>query len=216
MRSNLRLARIGGIPVELNVGVLVIVVVICLGLAFGRLPVAAPGLSVWAYLAAGAVAAVLFVASLLAHELAHALVAGRSGMAVDGITLWLFGGVARLRGQARTPGREFTVAVVGPATSVALGGIFGAATVGLYLAGVHLPTAVAGYLAVVNLALTVFNLVPTAPLDGGRVLRALVWRISGDRFRARGAPGPAGGPDAGGHRLPAGPGCRPPYRGSRW
>jgi Zn-dependent protease/CBS domain-containing protein len=185
MKPTLRLGRILGIPVGVNVSVLVIVVLVCLGLAFGRLPAVLPGRPAWVYLLGGLVAAVLFVASLLAHELAHAVVARANGIEVEGITLWLLGGVAQLRTEARSPGSEFVVAVVGPLTSLGLGAVFGVAAVGLDAAGATgVPAAVAGYLAAVNVALAVFNLVPAAPLDGGRVLRAAVWRVTGDRVRA--------------------------------
>jgi Zn-dependent protease/CBS domain-containing protein len=185
MRPTLRLGKIAGIPVGVNGGVLVIIALVAIGLAFGRLPAAHPGRATAAYVVAGLLAAVLFVASLLAHELAHAVVARAKGVEVEGITLWLLGGVAQLRNEARSPGIEFIIAVVGPATSLALGGIFGGVAIGLDAVGAGgLPAAVVGYLATVNIALAVFNLVPAAPLDGGRVLRAAVWRGTGDRVRA--------------------------------
>jgi Zn-dependent protease/CBS domain-containing protein len=185
MRPTVRLGRIAGIPIGVNAGVLVIIVLVGLGLAFGRLPAADPGRPGWVYLIAGALAAVLFVASLLAHEVAHALLARANGIEVDSITLWLFGGVAQLRSEARSPGADFAVAVIGPVTSLALGAVFAAIALGLDAAGVGgMTRAVAVYLAAVNVVLAAFNLVPAAPLDGGRVLRAAVWRITGDRGRA--------------------------------
>jgi Zn-dependent protease len=120
------------------------------------------------------VGAALFLVSLLAHELAHALVARRAGVTVESITFWLFGGVARLGGDAGSP-----------FTSLALAGVFAAAAAGLR--GVGAPSAVAGvpgWLAWTNLWLALFNLLPGAPLDGGRVLRALLWMRHGDRDRA--------------------------------
>ena len=185
MRLTVRLGRILGIPVGVNAGVLVMVVLVSAGLAFGSLPAGHPGRPLPVYLVAGGIAAVLFIASLLAHELAHAVVARATGVEVEGITLWLLGGVAQLRGEARSAAAELAIAAVGPATSVALGALFAAVTAGLSAAGERgLPVAVAGYLAMANVALAVFNLVPAAPLDGGRVLRAAVWRATGDRFRA--------------------------------
>jgi Zn-dependent protease len=125
VRPLLRLGRIAGIPVGINGGVAVIVLPVALGLAFGRLPAAHPGRPLSAYLVAGLVAAVLFVASLLVHELAHAVAARAHGIEVEGITLWLLGGVAQLRGEARSPGGELVIAVVGPLTSATLAGGFG-------------------------------------------------------------------------------------------
>ncbi|MBM7808603.1 Zn-dependent protease [Geodermatophilus bullaregiensis] len=181
MNETFRLGRIAGIRVGVNASVLVIVLIIAGGLALGRFPLVLPGRSSLAYAAAALVAAAAFLASLLAHELAHALVARRNGVEVEGITLWLLGGVARLRGGARTPGAEFRIAGVGPLTSLVLGALFMAAAVLARLAGAGgLPVAVLDYLAVINVSLALFNLVPAAPLDGGRLLRALLWWRRGD------------------------------------
>jgi Zn-dependent protease len=185
MRQTIRLGRIAGVQVGLNGGALVIVVLLAAGLAFGRLPMVDPGRGVLVYLLAGLVAAVLFLASILAHELAHATVARANGVQVDAITLWLLGGVAELRGEPRTPRAEFAIAVVGPLMSALVGGLFIALDYALAAVGAsRLVVSVAGYLAITNLALAVFNLIPAAPLDGGRVLRAAVWRWTGDRLRA--------------------------------
>jgi Zn-dependent protease/CBS domain-containing protein len=185
MRESVRLGRIAGIPVGLNLSVFVIVAILVVALASGLFPGLQPGRSTVEYVAAAAVAAALFLVSLLAHELAHAVVARRNGIEVDGITLWLFGGVARLRSEPRTPGADFRIAVVGPLTSLVIAvvfGILGAAV--LAAAGPGLVVTVLGYLAGVNVLLAVFNLVPAAPLDGGRLLRAALWRWRGDRVAA--------------------------------
>src|SRR6266540_6005079 len=185
MRQTITLGRVAGIRLGLNGGAVVIVVLLAAGLAFGRLPAVHPGQSPVVYLTAGLVAAVLFLASILAHELAHALVARANGVEVEAITLWLLGGVAELRNEPKTPGAEFAIAVVGPVTSGVVGGLFGAVAFGLSSAEAGgIAVAVASYLAVTNVALAVFNLVPAAPLDGGRVLRAAVWRWTGDRTKA--------------------------------
>ena len=184
MSESFRLGRIAGIRVGINVSVLVIVAIVAGSLALGRFPTAYPGRSFLAYALAGALAAVLFLASILAHEIAHAVVARRNGVEVEGITLWLLGGVAQLRGEPRSPGADFRIAAVGPATSVVLGLGFGLLTLVTFALGLGLPTAVLGYLAGTNLVLALFNLVPAAPLDGGRVLRAFLWRRSHDRVRA--------------------------------
>ena len=148
-------------------------------------PFALPGLSRAAYLLMGAMAAILFFTSLLIHELSHALVARAKGIHVAGITLFIFGGVARTSREATTPGDEFQIAGAGPLTSFLLAGIFWGvtyfgATLGLDASVVT----VAGYLAILNLVLAIFNLLPGFPLDGGRLLRAVLWRASGDMTKA--------------------------------
>ncbi|MEU4579071.1 site-2 protease family protein [Nonomuraea sp. NPDC023979] len=182
MRSSISLGRIGGVAVGLNVSVLFIVAILVVGLAFGSFPALFPGRATALYLLAALAAAVLFLASLLAHELAHALVAQRHGIEVPRITLWLLGGVAELRGEPRTPGADLKIAVVGPLTSLACGIVCGA--VAMLLSGAPLAAGVFLYLAGLNVLLAVFNLIPAAPLDGGRVLRAALWARSGDRTRA--------------------------------
>jgi Zn-dependent protease len=108
--------------------------------------------------------------------LAHAVLARRNGIRVESITLWLLGGVAQLRGEPRSPGAGLRIAAAGPLTGLALGVVFGAGASGLLLAGAHaLPVAVFAYLVGINVILVIFHLVPAAPLDGGRVLRAVLW-----------------------------------------
>jgi Zn-dependent protease/predicted transcriptional regulator len=131
------------------------------------------------------VAAVLFLASLLAHELAHAIVARRNGVEVRSIVLWLLGGVAQLEGEPQSPGADFRIAVVGPMTSLAVGVVSGGiGAVAAALGADRLVVAVLAYLAGTNILLAVFNLIPAAPLDGGRVLRAALWARHGNREAA--------------------------------
>ena len=154
-------------------------------LADAALPGAYGGGTRPVYWVAAVVATSLFLASLLAHESSHALVARHYGIGVRSITLWLFGGVAELEGEARTPGADFAIAAVGPGMSVALAGLFAGAQLVLERAGVGgLPLDVTSWLWQINLLLAAFNLVPAAPLDGGRILRAGLWKRSGDRTRA--------------------------------
>jgi Zn-dependent protease len=111
--------------------------------------------------------------------------ARREGVGVDGVTLWLFGGVARLRGEAKTAKSEFKIAASGPAVSLALAAVFAATAVVLHHFGVEsIVVAVAWWLAGINLILALFNLLPAAPLDRGRVLRAILWRRHRDPVRA--------------------------------
>jgi Zn-dependent protease len=185
MRATLSLGRWAGIPVGANVGVLVILLLIGFSLGAWHFPAVYPDEPSWAYVAAGAAAALLLVGSILVHELSHAIVARANGVQVERIVLWLFGGVAQFRDEPRSPGADLATAVVGPATSVVLGGVFGVAGAGwLMLVGDGLTAATLGYLAGINLLLAVFNMVPAAPLDGGRVLRAALWWRTGDRVRA--------------------------------
>jgi Zn-dependent protease len=178
------LGRIAGFPVHVNWSVLVILWLFTWSLA-STLPTTAAGYSAGAYWMAGACGATVLLASLLAHELAHAIVARRAGVKVLDVTLWLFGGVTRLGGQAKTPQTAFRIAVAGPATSLLLAAVFAGAGAGLRTLGVgHIILGVAWWLAGINALLGVFNLLPGAPLDGGQVLRAWLWRRHGDPARA--------------------------------
>jgi len=175
--GNIRLGRIGGVEVRINWSWLVIFALIVWSLADGVFPSQNPGLSRGTHLAMAIVAALLFFASLLLHELGHSWQARREGMEIDGITLWLFGGVSEFKTQFRSAGAEFRIAIAGPLMSLLLGVVF----VLIALAG--LPSAVDGvaaWLGYINLALLVFNLIPALPLDGGRVLRAALWQFRGD------------------------------------
>lgn len=124
MHDTIRLGRIAGIRVGVNWSVLVIFALIVVGLGAARFPAQFPGLSSGAYLVAALATGVVFFASLLAHELAHALVARRNEVQVEGITLWLLGGVARLEGEAADPKADLRIAGVGPLVSLMLGGGF--------------------------------------------------------------------------------------------
>jgi Zn-dependent protease len=185
MTASFRFGRVAGIPVGANWSVLLIGALIAWSLATTILPVQAPGLAPGGYWLAAGLGAGLFLASLLAHELGHALVARRAGLRVRGITLWLLGGVAQLEDEPASPRDELRVALVGPVVSLALAVGFGLAAALLSVAGgPAVAVAVTAWLAVGNLALALFNLLPAAPLDGGRVLRGLLWRRHGSRVRA--------------------------------
>jgi Zn-dependent protease len=188
MFGSIHLGTVRGIPIGANWSVFLIAWLIAWGLAAQMLPSQVPGLSPVAYWLTGSLVAALFFASLLMHELAHAIVARREGLTVEGITLWLLGGVARMGGDARSPGAEARIAGVGPLTSLGLALAFGlvAIVVGATTSGEigALALAAAQWLAVVNLILAIFNLLPGAPLDGGRIARAILWRWRGDKLAA--------------------------------
>jgi Zn-dependent protease/predicted transcriptional regulator len=176
--DGLELGRIAGIRISIHWSWLVVFVLITWSLADTVFPRQNPGLSDTAYLAMAVIAAALFFVSLLLHELGHAIQARREGMEIEGITLWLFGGVAQFRGMFPSAGAEFRIAIAGPLVSLAIGVVFVAAAVVLGLpAGVD---GVVSWLGMINLILLVFNLIPALPLDGGRVLRSALWARSGD------------------------------------
>ena len=189
MKQSVRLGRVAGIPVGAHWSVAVILVIIAELLAVSVLPGAFPHQSAGLYWVVAGVAAVVFLASLLVHELAHALVARRNGVGVASITLWMLGGVAELDGDPPSAGADLRIALAGPAASLAAGLVLFGVGVAIGAAGgPGVAVAAATWLAVMNGFLAAFNLLPGAPLDGGRVLRAVLWRHYGDRGRAeRGA-----------------------------
>jgi len=178
VNPSFELGRIAGIRIGVNWSWLVVFALIVWSLAVGVFPSQNPGLSDGTYIAMALAAALVFFASLLLHELGHARQARREGMEIEGITLWLFGGVAQFKGAFPSAGAEFRVAIAGPVVSLGLGILFVLVAV---FAG--LPSAVEGvvaWLGYINLTLLVFNLLPALPLDGGRVLRSALWYFRGD------------------------------------
>jgi Zn-dependent protease/CBS domain-containing protein len=184
-RGSFSIGSVAGIRIGIHPTWLIIAALFTYWLAVGDLPERFPGWPAIAYVAVGAGVAVLFFASVLAHELSHALVARRFGIEVRDITLFIFGGAATLEGDAKTPRQEALIALAGPFCSLVLG----AALVGgsLLIDQRHVGE-IAGWLGVINFSLALFNLIPAFPMDGGRVLRAVLWRVRGDQFAAtRGA-----------------------------
>lgn len=197
MKSGFRLGRIAGIEVFVDWSLLIIFVVIALSLATGLFPAWHPNWTAAVAWVTALAAAVLFFASVLIHELSHALVGRLRGVTIGRITLFIFGGMAQMQDEPRTWGAEFWMAIVGPLTSLALGVLFlvlasllsqpvalapGQAEHALASLG---PVATLLYwLGPVNIILGLFNLVPGFPLDGGRVLRAVMWAISGNFRKA--------------------------------
>src|ERR1700737_307451 len=186
MNENVSLGRIAGIHVGLNWSLLVIAALIAWSLANSLLPSAAPGQTSGAYLFGGVVSAFVYLACLLAHELAHSIVAVRRGVRVEGITLWLFGGVSRFSSESSSPGAQAWITFVGPLTSLLLGVAFllASAAIGGGATNPGLLAATLFWLGFINLLLGVFNLLPAFPLDGGRILQSLIWARTGDRLRA--------------------------------
>jgi Zn-dependent protease/predicted transcriptional regulator len=185
MGQSFSLGRISGIRIGVNWSVLLIVALLAYGLAAGQFPAEVPHRPEAEYVVAAIVTAVAYMASLLAHELAHSLVARRNGVQVEGITLWLLGGVSRLQGEIPTPAAEVRVAGVGPLTSLVLGGVFTLLAWGLHAAGAGgVVVAALAWLGGINILLAVFNVIPAAPLDGGRLLQAVLWAITKDRLKA--------------------------------
>ena len=178
MTSSITLGRIAGIRIGIHWSWLVVFGLITWSLATAVFPDQNPGLGDSTYIAMALVAAVLFFTSLLLHELGHALRARREGMEIDGITLWLFGGVAQFRGMFPTAGAEFRIAIAGPLVSLVLGAGF--VGIAVAISGVEEVDGIAAWLGYINLALLVFNLLPALPLDGGRVLRSALWAARGD------------------------------------
>ncbi|SFR09482.1 site-2 protease family protein [Poseidonocella sedimentorum] len=177
--------RVAGIEIRIAASWILIAALITWSLSTQVFPLRAPGLSPIDYLVMGGVGMVLFFVSLLLHEMAHALVARLYGIAVPRITLFLFGGVAELEDEPRHPREEFWIAIAGPAMSLALAGGFGLLSRLLAVLGGAGPvSAIAAYLGLINLVLALFNLLPAFPMDGGRILRAVLWARGGDLLKA--------------------------------
>lgn len=184
MRGTFRIGRIVGAPVGLHWSLLLagLVLTVTIAASLSREFEGTPSALLWAI---GAATVVVFFASILAHEVGHAVVARRFDVMTDSIDLWVLGGIARLRREAPSPKAEFWISIAGPLVSLACGAVLFASAYALAFAGVTgiVPSAL-GWLALVNVILAVFNLLPAAPLDGGRVLQAVLWWRGGDRHRA--------------------------------
>lgn len=177
-RSVLVLGHILGLRIEVHVSWLIIFTLLLVTMSSG-LQTQFPDWSWPVSITTAAVTALMFFASILAHEMGHSLVAVRRGVPVKGITLFIFGGISQMTSESKTPNDEFWIAIAGPLVSLLLVFVFGALsylTVGWY----EPVPVVFNWLALVNLVVLVFNLIPGFPLDGGRVFRALVWKFSGD------------------------------------
>jgi Zn-dependent protease/CBS domain-containing protein len=178
LRPSITLGRIGGVAVGVNWTWLIVFGVSVWSLAAEVFPATNPGLGAGVYVAMAATASLLFFTSILLHELGHATQAKREGMQIEGITLWVFGGVARFSGMFPSAGAEFRIAIAGPLVTTAISALLLPAAVLLAL-----PSAIDGviaWLGRINLFLLAFNMLPAFPLDGGRVLRSALWRWKDD------------------------------------
>jgi Zn-dependent protease/CBS domain-containing protein len=182
MEASVKLGRIWGIPIGLHTSWFIIFALITWSLATGYFPTEYPQLSQATHWLLGVLTSGLFFGSVLAHELGHSYLALRYGIPVKSITLFIFGGVAQIGAEPRSPKQEFWIAVAGPIVSLSLALIFGA----LFLLdrGIALLAAPSLYLMRINGLLALFNLIPGFPLDGGRVLRAIAWKLSGNFQKA--------------------------------
>jgi Zn-dependent protease len=184
-RGGVPIARIAGIRISADWSVLLIGALLAWGVAGGAVPGQVPGTPIWLAWIVGIIAALLLIASLIAHELGHALLARRHGIAVAGIRLWLFGGIAQMSGDWVSGKTEMLVAAIGPAITLVLSGVFvGSSWLLVQISAPPLVIVVTEWLAAVNLALLVFNLIPAFPLDGGRILRGFLWTRTKNRMTA--------------------------------
>ncbi|MGY5123211.1 site-2 protease family protein [Streptomyces nigrescens] len=184
MNGSVRVGHVVGVPLRMHWSVPLLVGLFAYGLGRQGLPVWTPGRSDFVYAVAGVVGAALLMGSLLLHETAHAATAQRKKISVQDVTLWALGGTTRM-GRPKTAAAAFAVAVSGPLISLVIGGIALGAGAGLHgLSGWAVPSVVLAWLGWANLFLGVFNLLPAVPLDGGRVVQAVLWWRTGDRERA--------------------------------
>ena len=178
-RDGIPAGRVLGVPITLDLSWFIILALLLGTFSTASFPSLLPGEGRWTYLVMGTLGTVVFFVSLLAHELAHAVEARRRGIEVEGITLFVFGGMARTRTDPRTPMDEFVIAGVGPLASAIIAGLLVGVSIPMANLGWEPMAVVLRYLGFLNLALAVFNLLPGFPLDGGRLLRALIWGLTG-------------------------------------
>jgi Zn-dependent protease/CBS domain-containing protein len=179
--KRIKLFKLFGFEVGIDLSWIIIVILVAWSLSTGFFPFRYKNLSTQTYLLMGIVGAVGLFASIIVHEFTHSLVARKYGLPIKGITLFIFGGVAEMSEEPPSARAEFMIAIVGPLSSIAIGLIF----YGVYLFGIQNEwpnpiNGVIGYLGAINGILAGFNLVPAFPLDGGRVLRSILWGVKGN------------------------------------
>jgi Zn-dependent protease len=180
--GRLKLLQIRGIPIYLHLSWFVVWGLVTWSLAAGYFPHEYPGWAGPAYWVVGGITALAFFGSVLVHELGHSWIAMRNGIPIRGITLFIFGGLAQIGREPGTPGVEFRIASAGPLTSLVLAALFAGAW--RLVRDVPVLAAPAIWLARINFMVAAFNVIPGFPLDGGRLFRALVWRVTGSFRRA--------------------------------
>lgn len=190
LTRSIPLGRILGIPLGLDYSWFLVFALVTWSLGSSYFPEQYPGWSAGLYWTIGLATSLLFFVSVILHELGHSVIALRNGIPVRSITLFIFGGVAQIGREPGSPGVEFRVAIAGPIVSFALAGLFGA--LGWLGANLAPFAALATYLAYINGSLGLFNLIPGFPLDGGRVFRAIVWKVTHSFRRATEIAGSAG------------------------
>jgi Zn-dependent protease len=180
-----RIGRWLGFPIRIDYSWFFVAALVVWTFSYSEFPARLPGYAQSTYLAMGLCAAFLFFLSVLLHELGHSVVARQRGITVEGITLFIFGGIAQANEEAKRPIDEFLLTAAGPLTSLLLAGVFYGAEAVAGLAGIPAPlTTVFGFLGLLNLVLAIFNMIPGFPLDGGRIFRSVVWAVTGDMRKA--------------------------------
>jgi len=181
LNNTIKLFRVAGLDIRMHVSWLIIATLVTFSLATGFFPYSSPGYSTFAYWLMAAVAALGLFGSITLHEMGHALVARKHGIAMEGIVLFIFGGVAQMKEEPANAKSEFQMAIAGPLVSFALAVVFYAFAQSAALLNLNEPvTATFAYLSLINGLLGIFNLAPALPMDGGRVLRAFLWQKRND------------------------------------
>ena len=183
-RGSIRIGRLAGIPIGVQPLWVVIVALITWSLGAAYYPAQVSGIAPGLAYGLGLLSALLLFASILLHELGHAIVARRRGVAIEEIDLWLLGGVSRMKGYPKTAGDELRFAIAGPAVTLLIAAAFGALALALPSSSPAALRSLVEYQVLINAVILVFNLLPAFPLDGGRVARALIWGRLGDLSRA--------------------------------
>jgi len=184
MSGAFNLGKLFGIQFRLHYTWFLIFVLLTTSLSLQYFPADYLGWSSVLYWAVGVTTSLLFFASVVAHELAHSLVGRMNGIPVKSITLFIFGGIAHMTKEATRPGAEFKMAAAGPACSLVIGGLFGLLFWLFTESAIKPIVMMVQWLAFINVALAVFNLIPGFPLDGGRVFRSILWHFTGNYQRS--------------------------------
>lgn len=181
-RSSIKIFEVFGIEVRLDYSWFIIFALLTYVFGVSYFPLVLPGISGGLVAVITIVTVILFFSSVLIHEMCHSVVAKKKGIPVEKITLFMFGGVAEIEKEPDNPSSEFIIAIAGPASSFILAGIFG--IIWYFSRGFALVMEPAKYLTFINLMLGMFNILPGYPLDGGRILRSIVWKVTGNLKRA--------------------------------